>query len=838
MGSACSVRFGSCRGQRGICKTSSGCTDREDCPGGVAAFDQNDFFDKCGCAPAPAPSIPTTSPTASPTAADSEIESSPETGKCGELGSVCDVETNCNGKKGICKTKNGFTERKEGTNSFDKNGFFDKCVCTEQENPPSAPAPSPPETGACGELGSVCRVERSCNGMEGICKTKNGFTRREDSTSSFDQNGFFDECECTGPKDAPIRGFAGMIFVLLATISGLVICWFGTKRLSAMDIEVPKILYAPLGAGAFYSLFAFGFSVLVQSAGHQIDDFFTSFALTFILMILCVGSIPAACKLKSCFGAVEIAVIMVYAFCAMAGFFAFTFSVAIFAVASGVFFLLMGVVIRCLRSTWADAEKPDLEEARLEDQVDDARQAALRTVRALCNLFGGNLLTFCMRVFNFVLQAVLISYSIGDLRGLRSEVRAYFAWSLDLSVSMPELSWCSPVVEPAAQASEKLGDAVEHLSRFLLDYTLIWTPNMVAAYTSVGVFEVFVVTAALSVVLSDILLILAPRDKSGRMAKFIVELVSRGVLYTIQTLASASNVLIMALLFIQPIKRPELSESQAFFNENTDKFGVPVTIAYVCLTLLVAAYFLWKLWSGSDAGLQNIAPQLLAMHGVSIKETKAGQSSCCAFLFAFVGVWPQHVLDAFEVEQRSLSFRIDKQDIMLTTVNALSFPLYVLPFGGVIAKLGEYLNQCPIYVTGRGFLWSSLCIALTYFAEYVLVLVVCNDALTSVEQGLADTQMEAEHRTDGGKLAAVLICLLILALVRFVVGMADKLYPVFAAGATLVTPVVEPYVDVLPREGKPIAGDAVETNSNASHPSLEDISNSSGNSVVSCVSWL
>jgi hypothetical protein len=316
------------------------------------------------------------------------------------------------------------------------------------------------------------------------------------------------------------------------------------------------------------------------------------------------------------------------------------------------------------------------------------------------------------------------------------------------------------------------------------------------------------------------------------MAKLIVELVSRAVLYTIQTLASASNVLILALLFVQPIERPELSSSQQFFNDNTEKFGVPVTIGYVCLTLVVAAYFLLKLWSGSDGGMQKIAPQLLAMHGVSIQETTAGQSSCCAFLFAFFGVWPKHVLDAFEVEQRSLSFCIDKQDIMLTTVNALSFPLYVLPFGGVIAKLGEYLNQCPVYVEGRGFLWSSLCIALTYFAEYVLVLIVCNDALTSVEPGLVDTQAEAEYRIDGSKFAAVFICLFVLALIRLVVGMADKLCLGQGARVTPVTPVVEPRVDMLPVEGKAIEGDAVETNSNASQPSLEDISNSSGHSVV------
>merc|ERR1712110_669852 len=176
------------------------------------------------------------------------------------------------------------------------------------------------------------------------------------------------------------------------------------------------------------------------------------------------------------------------------------------------------------------------------------------------------------------------------------------------------------------------------------------------------------------------------------------------------------------------------------------------------------------LWSGCDAGMQKVAPRLLAMHGVSIKEAKAGQNSCCAFLLAFMGVWPQHVLNAFEVEQRASCFSIDKQDIMLTTVNALSFPLYVLPFGGVVAKLGEYLNQCPIYVAGKGFSFSSFCITLTYFAEYVLVLIVCAEALNSAEEGLADTQAEVEDNADGKQLVAVLSCLFALMLIRFIVG--------------------------------------------------------------------
>merc|ERR1712187_327791 len=77
------------------------------------------------------------------------------------------------------------------------------------------------------------------------------------------------------------------------------------------------------------------------------------------------------------------------------------------------------------------------------------------------------------------------------------------------------------------------------------------------------------------------------------------------------------------------------------------------------------------------------------------------------------------------------------------------------------------------YVAGRGFLWSSLCVSLTYLAEYILVLVVCHEALTSVEEGLADTQAEAENKNDGSQLAKVLSCLFVLALIRFFVATAD-----------------------------------------------------------------
>merc|ERR1719482_429072 len=143
--------------------------------------------------------------------------------------------------------------------------------------------------------------------------------------------------------------------------------------------------------------------------GMQIDDFFTSGSLTFILMILALGSLPAAFILwqKIGLGLGHTAVVMISAFCAMAGFFAFTLSITVFAIGSGIFYLLIGVVVRSLRSTWGDAEEPDLEVARAEDHATDGRQGALRAGQALAAALGlgGHFLAFIMRIFNFVMQA-------------------------------------------------------------------------------------------------------------------------------------------------------------------------------------------------------------------------------------------------------------------------------------------------------------------------------------------------------------------------------------------------------------------------------------------------
>jgi hypothetical protein len=123
------------------------------------------------------------------------------------------------------------------------------------------------------------------------------------------------------------------------------------------------------------------------------------------------------------------------------------------------------------------------------------------------------------------------------------------------------------------------------------------------------------------------------------------------------------------------------------------------------------------------------------LNGVAVKEVEAGKSCPLAFVAAFFGFWPQCVKTALEVEQRTQTFRLGEADVMLATVNALSFPLYVVPFGAVFAKLGEYMNQCPIYVSGRDFHLADVVLSLTYAAEYALVLLTCRELLDSAGQG-------------------------------------------------------------------------------------------------------
>jgi len=153
------------------------------------------------------------------------------------------------------------------------------------------------------------------------------------------------------------------------------------------------------------------------------------------------------------------------------------------------------------------------------------------------------------------------------------------------------------------------------------------------------------------------------------------------------------------------------------------------------------------------------------MHGVQVKEVAAGKSCPLAFVSAFFGFWPQHVRTALEVEQRCENFRLGEEEVMLATVNALSFPLYLIPFGAVVAKLGEYMNQCPIYVAGRDFHFTGVILSVTYAAEYVLVLFTCSELLDSAEQGYP-TGEDALTNAEDEWVFHIFVCWLCLTLVR------------------------------------------------------------------------
>jgi hypothetical protein len=195
--------------------------------------------------------------------------------------------------------------------------------------------------------------------------------------------------------------------------------------------------------------------------------------------------------------------------------------------------------------------------------------------------------------------------------------------------------------------------------------------------------------------------------------------------------------------------------------------GIPVTGFYVVLTLFTAARILTKLWSGCDAGLQNLGVALLKLNGVEVPDVRSNKDCCCAFILAFLGIWPQYVLDAFEVEERMRTYNLEEEDVLLATVNALSYPLYLIPFGTVVAKLGEYLNQNPIYVASKGFSRLGLLITFTYLAEYVLVLSTAWQMLDSVEFGTpGEEEVTGTAEENGHFLRTVMLCLLAITTAR------------------------------------------------------------------------
>lgn len=383
------------------------------------------------------------------------------------------------------------------------------------------------------------------------------------------------------------------------------------------------------------------------------------------------------------------------------------------------------------------------------------------------------LIAIPMRFVNFALQVALMSYVFGDLWPLFGEIwhaKALIKEHLKLIFGsvIKQLPGVGQFLEVCAIVGAYLNDISEHFTTFMLNFSSTWTTNMVPAYTSVAVFEMFVILAAFVIVLSDVMLIVSPRKGAGFVGRLLGDTVSRALLYLLQVLASASHALVLALIWVRPIIRPELTERQEFFNTITGKIGYPLIGFYLVLTLLIAFGVLVALWSGdSPGGLQNGAVWLMRKNGVEIPEVEANASVPCAFLLAFLGIWPQQVMEAFEVFQRSRNYRLEVDDVLLATVNALSYPLYVVPFGTILAKLGEYLNQNPIYVAGRGFSVSSLLLTMTYVAEYVLVLWTARETMHSVEAGGPDeAEIQAAAAEGGHSVVTVLLCLLAITVLR------------------------------------------------------------------------
>lgn len=584
--------------------------------------------------------------------------------------------------------------------------------------------------------------------------------------------------------------------VAALTVLGLVLYPMLIKRFGTNDMPL-KTMNAAVGIGLFYS----GFGLIATLASDSLladgmgtdgigidDDFFTASMQNFIMYALAantaIGGFVLVCYFK--LSVTQAAFCLVFGYCATAGFFSFCLSILLVSLLGFTLFIIMSITIRCLRSSWykQELQEPgDVGGPSAGDSLSDAQGAVVSVVQAsaVAETTDANhssvviaigvfvvrqLLGALTGLVNFVMQVGLLSFTVGDLQGLRHEVKEHFVWTFDFALRAPDVpSGCGWLIAQATEAAVVLNNAAEEAGLFLLNYSNLWTPNLITAYSSVGVFEIMIVAAVFSIVLSDCLLILAPREGSGELAKQVVELASRVFLYVVQVLVSVSHALILALTFVKPIERPGLSESQQFFNDHSKTTSLAVTNFYVGLVLLCAFCVLLVLWSGEDGGLQNIAPRVLQMNGVDVKLAKEGKPCPMAFVGAFFGVWPQRVKMALEVEERCLNFRLGEEEVLLATVNALSFPIYIVPFGGVVAKFGEYMNQCPIYVAGRDFHWADVVLSLTYAAEYFLVLFTCSELLDLAEQGYP-TGEDAVANADDGWVLSISVCWLCLTLLR------------------------------------------------------------------------
>jgi hypothetical protein len=598
------------------------------------------------------------------------------------------------------------------------------------------------------------------------------------------------EEECGGIRDALLQGTCdagsgGMLLALALTLLGLGIVLGGARYFGGVSLSAKesKTMLAPLLISSGYSLFSFVFSV---TSGGSSGDFFTHGAFGFIIFLtflFTIGCVVWLCRLNGqedtsanpwsfrfvygLNGRRDVAFGLIAVFCVMVGFYAFTLSVVLLCFAGSVFSGLTGAVVKAFRRSWDEQEAAANSEP--ETLCGFMKEASLRSSSFFFLLgLGESAMHFCLQFVNFILQTVLLAFSLSavmpatDLRA--SLVMLFTFQDIQLPGTVSEIS------ETTASASAAFNEVSEVMAAFFLNYTQLWTPSILVAYVTTAVFEMAVVCAVFFVVLSDVLLILAPREIKGCLAKQASKLVSRSVLYTLQVLVAASNSLLLALVWVHPIERPELTNSRSFFYKAIMVVGVPLTLFYVFLSLAMASFLVMKLWGGNDAGLQKITPMLMRTFGIEVSALTLIRGSPYEFAYfcAFFGYWNEQTMAAFEIKERAEIFRLSTEVVRLATLNSLSYPLYLVPFGATVAKFGEYLNQCPIYVEGEGeagFKLSNGLLSFTYFSEYVLALWICWVTLAEAGEGSAEEGTNSKMEWIG---LSVLFCFVCRTLVAFV----------------------------------------------------------------------
>lgn len=680
--------------------------------------------------------------------------------QCGPgLGNACLLPNleleKCESNQGVCKTYSGCLDRSECRDEFgernplDEVVGFDKCECNFTA-----------DTHGCGEPGGECTGEfgKGCSSAVGICKTHSGCTNRTDiescpeSVEEFDTqdlNWKFDKCVCG--KEA--RG--SYVLVLVASAIGLIAFVVAFWYFPGPGFSYCSTILV-LGAVGATSIWSFAL-LLVEAGLDEEDDFLSHTGFMIALAMLSAFTFVSVLGIFK-MGRVWIPT-MVIVYCVVAGFFAFTFSMMAICFGFVVIFLLVSASVQASKLTGAW-------EGPASDSGGDGGGYGCGVIGKIVLSLAG----FPGRFVNFVLQVSLVSYAFGEVHAfdevhkVKTLIRVYL--KLLFGTLVDGLPGLGSLMEVASEISTQMNDWADNFSTFMVDYSSIWTPNKDTGYVSVGVFEIAVIAAVLLIVLSDVLLIVAPRENAGTIGKLAADFVSRSLLYVLQVLAAASHVLVFAL--INGVDRPDAQgHSQKFLYDISSTMAEPLTVIYVGLTLVSGAYILFKLWSGADAGLQDCSVWLMHKNCVFIDPVQANAAFPGAFILGFFGIWPQFVLDAFEIPQRTDSYKLEENDVILATVNALSYPLYVLPFGTFVAKLGEYLNQNPIYTTTRGFNVFELGISLTFVAEYLLVLVVAKDTIDAVGTGIPEhDEIKDVAEENGESLQTVVLVLLAITVLR------------------------------------------------------------------------